>query len=539
MASKSEQVYFRQDVQVGPLVNNWYAWLHMIPPVTYSLNIVKRYQRILDSYIHSPKIHAAAVKNPAMRGGPFMDLDVCYMDKAKQLLADTLASTKSAKALVEAIETTNRIVKEKAIGFSMNPLYEELPRDFRGYVELFYDLNHIPSFRVFESMLYRSNFYTTANQSISLSVIKNDVDRPFILSTPRFKNDENLILRIPFHHRGLDELFRMKYEPKSIQFIKKELGLDLDEESSTLFHSFFTIKPPTPYQAYKGENFRMRYFGHACILIETGHVNILVDPVLSYTYESDISRLTYEDLPPHIDYILITHAHQDHILIETLLQLRHKVKQIIVGRNADGHLQDPSLKLFLQSIGFENIIELRDLETVSFQNGEITAIPFLGEHHDIGIQSKNCYHIRVDQSTLMFMADSCNIEPYLYEHIHQLIGDVDILFLGMECDGAPASWVYGPLFLEPLENKKSNDRRGRGSNYIEGIEIVKRFNCQEVFVYAMGLEPWLKYILGLEYHEDSTPIIESNRLLEHCEGIGIKSQRLYGEQEIIVEKYAR
>ena len=46
----------------------------------------------------------------------------------------------------------------------------------------------------------------------------------------------------------------------------------------------------------------------------------LFDPVLSYTYESEIARYTYADLPDHIDYVVITHNHQDHILLETLLQ---------------------------------------------------------------------------------------------------------------------------------------------------------------------------------------------------------------------------
>jgi len=47
------------------------------------------------------------------------------------------------------------------------------------------------------------------------------------------------------------------------------------------------------------------YFGHACILLETNDVSVLLDPVLSYTYESYISRYTYEDLPEVIDYVLI------------------------------------------------------------------------------------------------------------------------------------------------------------------------------------------------------------------------------------------
>ena len=68
------------------------------------------------------------------------------------------------------------------------------------------------------------------------------------------------------------------------------------------------------------------------LFVETSDVSILFDPVLSYTYESDISRYTYDDLPEKIDFVVITHNHQDHILFETLLQIRHKVKIFIVPR---------------------------------------------------------------------------------------------------------------------------------------------------------------------------------------------------------------
>jgi L-ascorbate metabolism protein UlaG (beta-lactamase superfamily) len=36
---------------------------------------------------------------------------------------------------------------------------------------------------------------------------------------------------------------------------------------------------------------RWRYFGHACILLETSGLSILFDPVLSYAYESDVSKV--------------------------------------------------------------------------------------------------------------------------------------------------------------------------------------------------------------------------------------------------------
>src|SRR5262249_8678338 len=139
------------------------------------------------------------------------------------------------------------------------------------------------------------------------------------------------------------------------------------------------------YLPYQGKGVRWRYFGHACILIESQDISMLFDPVLSYTYDSSISRYTYLDLPDSIDYILITHNHQDHILFETLLQIRHRVKNIVVPRNNGGQLQDPSLKLLLENCGFHNIIEIDEMQKISAGNVNITGLPFFGEHADLNI----------------------------------------------------------------------------------------------------------------------------------------------------------
>src|SRR6267154_2719588 len=149
---------------------------------------------------------------------------------------------------------------------------------------------------------------------------------------------------------------------------------------------------------------------------------MLFDPVLSYTYENGISRYTYLDLPEMIDYVLITHDHQDHILFETLLQIRHRIKTVVVPRNGGGHLQDPSLKLLLENCGFRNVIELNEMEEIRDGKIFITGLPFFGEHADLDIQTKLAWLVRIEQHTLLFAADSCNVEPRLYELIHREFG---------------------------------------------------------------------------------------------------------------------
>ena len=528
--TKSASCYLRPNVVAEPLVDGWYAWAHLIPPATLARNITERHLKIIDSYLESPETHEAAVKDPRLLGGPFMDLKQRRLEDVRKLRERTLRERSHLTTLSRAIAELDTLLRQKAAGFSLEPLYAEIPTALKGYVELVYDLNNQPSFRLIEPLLYKSPYYNCWLQSMALAEISGD-DRPFVLSTPRLEEDDTLQLQIPFASEQLDSLFRMKREPSSEDAITDALGLD--GERRQRFRSFLTTDRPRTYLPYDGNGARWRYFGHACILLETRDVSVLLDPVLSYTYESDISRYTYEDLPDVIDYVLITHNHQDHILFETLLQLRHRIGQVIVPRNGGGALQDPSLKLILQRCGFRNVIEISEMEEIPFKGGSLTALPFLGEHGDLNVLTKAAYLLRFGKHKLLFAADSCNISPEVYQHVYCEVGDIDTLFVGMECDGAPVSWIYGPLLTQKLERQKDHSRRLAGSNYERALGMIEQFHCEDVYVYAMGQEPWLNYVMSIKYTEASNPIIHSNRLMEECRNRGITAERLFGEKEIL------
>jgi L-ascorbate metabolism protein UlaG (beta-lactamase superfamily) len=530
-AMKNEVYFLKPNVMMEPLVDGWYAWAHLIPPATTARNLTERHLRIMDSYIDSPETHESAVRNPALLGGPFMDFDGNRVEDVKKLRERTLTERSHLINLSRAIEQLDALLREKAVGYSLESLYAEVPACLQGYVELVYDLNNHPSFRLIEPLLYKSPFYDSSLQSVMLSEISGD-DRPFVLSTPRVDKGDSINLQIPFASEQLDTLFRMKNEASSFDAIRDALSLSAGDTDR--FRSFLTTEAPKPYAKYEGDGARWRYFGHACILLETHGVSVLLDPMLSYTYDTQISRYTYSDLPEVIDYALITHNHQDHILFETLLQLRHRIRNIVVPRNGGGALQDPSLKLLLKQCGFKNVIEISEMEQIPFERGSITAIPFLGEHGDLNVMTKSAYLLRVDDHKLLFAADSCNISPKMYEHIQRETGDVDAFFVGMECDGAPVSWIYGPLLTQRLDRPKDQSRRLAGSNFERAMAMVEQFHCKEVYVYAMGQEPWLNYISSIKYTEKSNPIIQSNRLIETCRKRGITAERLFGEKEILL-----
>lgn len=527
----NEAHYLRSDVQVEPLFGQWYLWPHLIPPATAARNVTERHLKIMDSYISAPMLHANAVKNPKLRGAPFVDYGGKRVDEIKELRERTRQQMADLLCLSAAISELDELLRANAKGFSLQPMYSSVPEPLRGYVELGYDLNNNPTFRILEPLMYRSQYYDRSAQSLMLSLTTGD-DRPFVLSTPRVEDHESVHLRVPYDDEIIDQLFRLKLCPQRwTEILAMFDGRGISEAA---LRPLFTEQRPRPYEPYTGNGVRWRYFGHACILIESGGRSMLFDPVLSYTYESGISRYTYEDLPPCIDQVVITHNHQDHILFETLLQLRHRIKQIVVPRNGSGALQDPSVKLMLEAVGFKNVIELSEMEALEFDGGRILGLPFLGEHSDLIIGAKLMYLVNIGRHALMFAADSCNIEPRVYDHVQRKTGDVDVLFLGMECDGAPLSWIYGPLLTQKLPRAMDESRRLAGSNFDQGIDLVTRFGCKEVYVYAMGQEPWLGYISSIKYTAESRPIKESARLIEECTNRGLCAERLFGEKEILM-----
>ena len=174
-------------------------------------------------------------------------------------------------------------------------------------------------------------------------------------------------------------------------------------------------------------------------------------------------------------------------MFETLLQLRHRIRNIVVPKSSGGVLADPSLKLILQNIGFSQITEIDEMEVIEVEGGALTGLPFLGEHADLNIRTKMAHLISLQGKSILCAADSNNLEPRLYEHVHQLVGDVDVIFLGMECDGGPLSWLYGPLLTQPLARKQDQSRRLNGSDH-QGI-IIDCLRPSQVYVYN-GPEPW-------------------------------------------------
>jgi hypothetical protein len=188
--------------------------------------------------------------------------------------------------------------------------------------------------------------------------------------------------------------------------------------------------------------------------------------------------------------------------------------------------------LALERSGFEKVSEIDELGSIEAPDGSITSIPFLGEHGDLNIRSKTTYLVRLLGKSLLFCADSNAFEPRLYDHLRDLVGDLDAAFIGMECAGAPMSWLYGPLVTAPLARRMDQSRRLDASDCERAMGLVTRLRPHAVYVYAMGSEPWLTYLTSIHYTEQSRPIVQSRALVEECLGMGVPAVALFGKNEM-------
>jgi len=62
LTQTEEKFYLRPNVQMEPLVGQWPAWPHLIPPATLAMNIAYLQLKVMKSFIMAPDLHAATLK---------------------------------------------------------------------------------------------------------------------------------------------------------------------------------------------------------------------------------------------------------------------------------------------------------------------------------------------------------------------------------------------------------------------------------------------------------------------------------------------
>jgi L-ascorbate metabolism protein UlaG (beta-lactamase superfamily) len=526
MADIDDQKYLRSNVIIEGLVDRFYAWLHTVAPAQAALNLATVQVPLLESFVRAPQVHAAACANPGLRGGYFVNLP--GKDAEVRVL---LASIKRDRApmleFAAAIAGGEGLVRENATGFDLTPLYSKLPAPLNGLVEIAYDTSNQPSIHFLEALAYESPYYDEGRQSVQLS-LDTGVERPFVLSTPRLPGPGKLDLALPFRHPGIEALATARVTPTTAAALRETL--ELDDAGAEVLDTLLAERAAGKPDRHIGSGSRIRYFGHACLVLQTPRASLVTDPMIS-TYNQLGDRYTLDDLPDFIDLALITHGHQDHIVLETLLQLRGRVGTVVVPRSSRGNLSDPSMALYLRRLGLP-VTEVDDFDEIAFDGGKVTATPFLGEHADLDIRGKATYWVNLAGKNVFIGADSSGIDPMLYRYVRRHLGTADMAFLGMECDGAPLTWLYQALLTKPVSKKMSDSRKLSGSNAAQAAAIVTELDASEAYIYAMGEESWQGHIMATSYdRETSYQFKQIDEFLDWCKQRNLPAEHLYGMHE--------
>jgi L-ascorbate metabolism protein UlaG (beta-lactamase superfamily) len=98
------------------------------------------------------------------------------------------------------------------------------------------------------------------------------------------------------------------------------------------------VRPTVPPRSVAGEEMRVTWIGHSTVLVQVAGLNILTDPIWS-ARASPFSFMgpkrvrapgvRFEDLP-HIDLVLVSHNHYDHMDLPTLRLLWARDRPLIV-----------------------------------------------------------------------------------------------------------------------------------------------------------------------------------------------------------------
>jgi L-ascorbate metabolism protein UlaG (beta-lactamase superfamily) len=526
----SDQAFLKPDVKIELLASRWFVWPHLVSPVQHAMNVAFRHLPMMQSFVASPQVHIAASKDPNMLGGPFLDLPASAVPEIKTLIQQTTAQLAKLITFARDLKAFDQAVQDGATGFCLSEFYERMPSSLAGTTEIFYDVNNNPALRVIEEIVYKYHLDNRASQEICLSQTK-DADRKFFMTTPRVALSGRFFTATEFADPRLDALSSMRTSAGLLDDVSR--AFDIEPSQRAAFESFFTsAAPQRKNPGYSGDGVRVRYFGHACVLIQTARSSILIDPTVTWDANESDNRFTFVDLPDVIDLVVISHCHQDHFSPELLVQLRHRIRKIVVPRNGGGNLADPSMKLILQRLGYTNIEVVDAFDSIKFDEGEVVSLPFSGEHSDLNVHSKQTIFVEIKGRRFFFLVDSDAIDPGLYSLVTTIVGKPDALFIGMECFGAPLTWLYGPLLTKPVSRRNDESRRLSASNCERAWRLVKDLGCTKAFIYAMGQEPWLRYLMGLEYKPDSIQLTQARSFVERCVEAGVDVEHLNISREL-------
>jgi len=191
---------------------------------------------------------------------------------------------------------------------------------------------------------------------------------------------------------------------------------------------------------------RTTYYGQACTLVEAGGIKLLTDPWLTegayqgtwfHTHILADANVTPQTISKDVDYLFLSHEHQDHTDIATLKHFRRDIP-LLICRFSTSKFRD-----FLRQAGFTNIREAESgrpvdlgggvratiFQTVEYTNDSAILVEHRGirvfNETDCKLSYKDLIHIGtlgVDIGFYMF--SGANWYPMMYDYTPDKLRDL-------------------------------------------------------------------------------------------------------------------
>ncbi|HWI72339.1 MAG TPA: MBL fold metallo-hydrolase [Baekduia sp.] len=111
---------------------------------------------------------------------------------------------------------------------------------------------------------------------------------------------------------------------------------------------------------------RLRWLGHATVLLDVGGARLLTDPVLGTRLAHLRRHGPAPDPPRHVDAVLVSHVHRDHLDRRSLRRVAGPDTTVVVPRGAAG---------LVARLGFGAVREVEAGDTVTIGGAAVRAVP--------------------------------------------------------------------------------------------------------------------------------------------------------------------
>lgn len=197
------------------------------------------------------------------------------------------------------------------------------------------------------------------------------------------------------------------------------------------------------------DDVKITWFGHSALLLQMHGLNILIDPMFGERSSpvsfagpkrfgnppAEISEL------PHIDVVVLSHDHYDHLDMDSIKQLDEKTDRFLVPLGVENHLER-------WGISSEKITNMAWWEETEIQGLTFACTParhFSNRSINDNCKTLYCSWVFRDEYHQIFESGDTGYGGH-FEEIHNRYGDFD--FVMTDCAQFNKAWHYVHMYPE-------------------------------------------------------------------------------------------